>query len=244
EQRVAILEEAEADIGDATRYYPSNSEIDTLAAKLQMALQQIPQAKQLLERSIRLDGANTRARILRAKIHLAEGEIQEAFDLAEKGLVYSSNSFGLARLRLECARKLDFDWRTNRQIFQDYLQIAENDVPVRVEFICRLMEESDLKSAKRQLDILRRCDASYPTKIKCVQQIQKNGKSLVMEGSYHSVRFGRGYVHVDGFPEHMGAYLDLKLLPRGATLGDGRRVTVELAVNGFGLRVSKLIHAA
>ena len=243
EQRVAILEEAEADIGNATRYYPSSSELGTLAAKLQLALQQIPQAKQLLERSIRLDGANTRARILRAKIHFAEGEIQEALDLVEKGLVHSSDSFGLAKMRLECARKLNFDWRTYRQFFQDYLQIAENDVPVRVEFICRLMEVDDLKSVKRQLEILRQCDAPRSIKFKCVQSIQKNGRPLVVEGSFHSKRFGRGYVHVDGYPEYMGAYLDLKSLSRGAALRDGCRVSVELTVNGFGLAVGKLITA-
>lgn len=241
EQRVAILEEAEADIGNATRHYPLSSELGTLAGKLQLELQQIPQAKKLLERSIRLDGANTRARILRAKIHFNEGEVQAAFDLVEKGLINSSDSFGLAKMRVECARKLKFDWRRYRQILNDYLQIAENDVPVRVELICRLMEVADLKSVKRQLDILRKCEAPRSTKFKCVQPIERNGQPLVVEGSFHSTRFGRGYVHVDGYPNYMGAYLDLKSLSRGDALRDGGRVSVELAVNGFGLAVCKLI---
>jgi hypothetical protein len=84
EQRLTILEEIEADLNAARQRYPLSSEISTVAAKLMIELQKVPDAKVLLERSVRLDGANIRARLLLARLFLDEQNFEPALRLCPR----------------------------------------------------------------------------------------------------------------------------------------------------------------
>lgn len=243
EQRLNILEELETDLSRAKQHYPNSSEITTLAAKLNIELRQIPNAEQLLLRSVKLDGANTRARVLLARMYIDDGRHADALSLIDGGLEYDPNSYGLLRLRLDCLRKLGKPWSEIRPTLGKYLNVAENDLEERLKFIKGLMDAADIETAKRQLKILRNVDLPYNVRLRTEFALTLNGSPMKVEGTYSPRGIGKGYVQIDNFPRGMEAYLNIRDIcakSGGAKLFDGKRVHIALAVNGYGLKAIEI----
>lgn len=241
EQRLNILEEVEADISKAKQYYPNSSDITTLAAKLNIELCQLPNAESLLLRSVKLDGANTRARVLLAWMYVHGNRLPEALALVDAGLGHDPNSYGLLRLKLDCLRKLDRPWNEIKLAIGKYLNVAEDDFDERLNFIKGLVEATELAHAKRQLDYLKKADLGYNMRVRTEYDLMAKGAPMLVEGTYMANGFGKGFVQIDGYPNGMGAYLDLRNLTGGAKLFNGKRVRALLSVNGFGLRVKQVV---
>ena len=241
EQRLNILEEAEADLCRAKQHYPNSSDITTLAAKLNIELSQIPNAEMLLLRSVKLDGANTRARVLLARMYIHDGRLPEALTLVDAGLEHDPNSYGLLRLRLDCLRKLHRPWNDIRLAIGKYLNVAEGDFEERLKFIKGLVEASDIAHAKRQLEILKKADLAYNLRSRTEFDLRINGSPMTVEGTYSASGLAKGYVQIDGYPAGMGAYLDIRAISSGTKLFSGKRVRISLAVNGFGLKTRQLL---
>lgn len=241
EQRLNILEEAESDLGHARRRYPFSSDISTVAAKLMLALRNIPDAKSLLERSVRLDGANIRARVLLARILIEGQQRDEALQIISGGLINFPKDFGLLRLRLDCLRALARPWAELKSALSDYLSIAENDFVERIYLIKGLLENGDLAGATRQLDKLKRTEAPYFALKKNLVALRTGDKAFVVEGEYQPSSLGKGYMLINGYPKHLGAYIDLRMLAPGTRLSAGKKLRAELGINGFGLVVTKLL---
>lgn len=241
EQRLNILEESEADLCRAKQHYPNSSDITTLAAKLNIELSRIPNAEMLLLRSVKLDGANTRARVLLARMHIHDNRLPEALTLVDAGLEHDPNSYGLLRLRLDCLRKLDRPWNDIKSAIGKYLNVAEDDFEERLKFIKGLVEASDIAHAKRQLESLKKTDLPYNLRSRTEFALTIDGSPLSVEGTYSANGLGKGYVQIDGYPSGMGAYLDLRTISEGGKLFSGKRVRISLAVNGFGLKANRLL---
>ncbi|OAI00888.1 hypothetical protein A1353_18940 [Methylomonas methanica] len=241
-QRLNALEEAEADLDVARAKYPTSSDISTLAAKLNIQLGQLPDAKNLLIRGVKLDGSNTQARTLLARILLQEGYEKEAYDLVDEGLPYSPKSYSLLHIRLEAARKLNLPWPKLRKILIEYLAIAENDLIERIQLIKGLIEASDIAAAKKQLEKLKRVEAPFSAKIRTIADVIKNGQPLVVEGEYIPRTIGKGFVKLFGYPEGMAAFLDIRMLPdKNTKLRQGMHIHMHLAINGLGLIARKIV---
>jgi len=241
EQRLNILEEAEADLSRAKQHYPNSSDITTLAAKLNIELHQIPNAEKLLLRSVQLDGANTRARVLLARMYIHDDRLLEALTLVDTGLGHDPNSYGLLRLRLDCLRRLGRPWNDIRSAIGKYLNVAEDDFEERLRFIKGLVEASDIAHAKRQLEILKKADIAYNLRSRTEFDLTINDSPMTVEGTYSASGLGKGYVQIDGYPSGMGAYLDIRTISGGAKIFSGKRVRILLSVNGFGLKANRLL---
>lgn len=241
EQRLNILEEIEADLSRAKQHYPNSSEITTLAAKLNIELSQIPNAEKLLLRSVKLDGANTRARVLLAWMYIHANRLPEALELVDAGLEHDPNSYGLLRLRLDCLRKLSRPWNEIKSAIGKYLNVAEDDFEERLNYIKGLVEATEIAHAKRQLDYLKKADLAYNMRSRTEFILMSNGSPMTAEGTYSARGLGKGFVQIDGYPTGMGAYLDLRNLTGGAKLFNGKRLRISLAVNGFGLKVKQIL---
>lgn len=241
EQRLNILEEAEADLSRAKQHYPNSSDITTLAAKLNIELHQIPNAEKLLLRSVQLDGANTRARVLLARMYIHDSRLLEALTLVDAGLGHDPNSYGLLRLRLDCLRRLGRPWNDIRSAIGKYLNVAEDDFEERLRFIKGLVEASDIAHAKRQLEILKKADIAYNLRSRTEFDLTINDSPMTVEGTYSASGLGKGYVQIDGYPSGMGAYLDIRTISGGAKIFSGKRVRILLSVNGFGLKANRLL---
>lgn len=242
EQRLHVLQDAEMDLDGVRSRYPTSSDIATVAAKLNIQLEQVPDAKKLLFRGIQLDGSNSRARILLAKILLREQDEQGAYNLVEEGLAYSPRSYGLLRIRLDATRLLHVPWPQLRKVLTDYIAVAENDVAERVHLIAGLIEALDFATAKKQLEHLKRVDAPYNLKRKSIVDVMKDGNPLVVEGEFMPRALGKGFVNIFGFPPNMGAYMDMRTLSgTGVSLQAGKRIQIQLAVNGLGLVARRIV---
>lgn len=242
-QRLNALEEAESVLDSARAKYPASSDIATSAARLQIQLGQLPDAKNLLLRGIKLNGGNTYARTLLARILLKDGDEQGAYNLVEEGLKYSPRSCGLLHIRIEAARNLNLPWTKLRSIVTEYLTVAENDITERIYLIKGLIEASDLASAKKQLERLKRVEAPFSEKIGKIMDITKNCQPLMVEGEYIQRAIGKGYVKLFGYPEGMNAFLDMRKLSNPSIkLYQGKHIHIHLAINGFGLIARKIIH--
>lgn len=241
-QRLNALQEAEADLYEVRGRYPTSSDISTVEAKLNIQLGQFPDAKSLLIRSVRLDGSNSHARILLARILFEEGDAEGAYNLVEDGIVYSPKSYGLLHIRLQSARKLNFPWAKLRKILTDYLAVAENDIIERVQLIKGLIEASDISTAKKQLERLKRVEAPFNVKLNAVVDVMKEGQPLKVEGVYNPSALGKGYVKIFGYPDGMSAFVSMRTLSdKSVNLRPGMNVHMHLAVNGFGLIARKIV---
>lgn len=241
EQRLNILEEVEADISKAKQYYPNSSDITTLAAKLNIELCQLPNAESLLLRSVKLDGANTRARVLLAWMYVNGNRLPEALALVDAGLDHDPNNYSLLRLKLDCLRKLAKPWNEIRSALGKYLNVAEDDFFERLNYIKGLIEATELAHAKRQLEQLKKTDLEFTMRLKTELEIMDKGAPMIVEGTYSASGLGKGFVRIDGYPFGMDAYLNMRNLTGGTKLFNGKRVRISLAVNGFGLKVGKVL---
>jgi tetratricopeptide (TPR) repeat protein len=241
EQRLRILEDVQADIDDALRLYPYSSDLLTLNAKLNLELKKIPDAASQLARSIKLDEGNTRARLLLARILYDDGNYDKALEHVDAGLSYSKSSGGLLWLRLKCCEKLNRPWPNIKSAWREYLHIVEGNFKERIRYAKRLIEEGDKESALSQIDQVRNGNYSFSDKINTYFDLEHNGKPMIAEGVYHARRIGNGYVHLDGFPKKLGAFLNITKLPRGYALNEGKRIKCRLGINGLGLVVIGVI---
>ncbi|MGA9666307.1 MAG: hypothetical protein WBQ69_07660 [Gallionella sp.] len=190
---------------------------------------------------MKLDGANTRARVLLAWMYVNGNRLPEALALVDAGLEHDPNSYGLLRLKLDCLRKLGRPWHEIKLAIGKYLNVAEEDFEERLNFIKGLVEATDIAHAKRQLDYLKKADLGYNMRIRTEHDLMANGTPMVVEGTYLASGLGKGFVQIDGYPNGMGAYLDLRNLTGGAKLFNGKRLRISLSVNGFGLRVKQVL---
>ena len=240
-QRLAALEEAQADLDQARRRIPTSSDIALVSAKLNVELGKIPDAKNLLIKSVKLDGSNTRARVLLARMQLTEGDAETAYQTVADGLVYDQRNFGLLRIQLDCIRKLNLEWAQYRKALMDYLQVSENDLIERINLIKGYFEASDFASAQKQLDKLRRIDVSYGLRIKTQVPIMDGEFPLIREGEYQASGIGKGFIKIFGFPNQLQASINLRAVPIHSNLRNGMKLKVELALNGKGLIATKIV---
>lgn len=241
-QKLNALQDAEADLDEGRRRYASSSDIATVGAKLQIQLGQLPNAEKLLERGIKLDASNDRARSLLARILFNQGNPNQARTLALEGLVYSPRSYGLLRIKLDTARVLGLPWHEVRQALVEYIAVAEGDLVENVALLKGLIEAGDMAGAKKQLERLRKIDAPFNLKIKEKATVTKNGEVMVVNGQLAMRGIGHGFVKIDGFPEGVDAYLDIRTTIGARSLQNQQRVKVELGINGRGLFAHRLIN--
>lgn len=241
EQRLSVLEDAEADLANAKWRYPASSDTAATAGKLQFQLNRIPDAKRLLQRSIALDGSNSWARVLLAKIMLQDNEFEPAEILIREGLTYAPDHFGLLKLRLDCTKKLNRPWPELRKALIDYLKIAENDFHERIEIVKGYLEASDFAAAKKHLEKLKRIDAPFNLRKKTLVPLMKEAKPMIAKGEFTANGIGRGFMSIHGFPDSMGAFVDLRSLSSGRRLANGTTLQAEIGINGFGIVVIRIL---
>jgi len=80
-------------------------------------------------------------------------------------------------------------------------------------------------------------DIPYIARVRHLYEVSRGGSPVLIDGTYESGRLGRGWVKVAGFPAYLGAFLDMRVLPKGMTLRDGQAIKAHLGVNGYGLVV-------
>lgn len=241
-QRLATLENAQSDLDRVKPLYPNSSEISTAEAKLNLQLDHIPQAQALLERSVKLDGSNTRARILLARMLLKNNnQIANANQLTLDGLKYDPQNYGLLKLRLDCVKKLNETWPNIRKALVAYLSIADKDIYERIFLIKGCIEATDYAFALKELSRLKRTDAPFEAKKNAFVQLMNGTEPLIIEGTLVPTGIAKGWLNLDGFPAGMGAFMDIfNILPQGTTVREGKRFKVEVGLNGFGLVVTQL----
>lgn len=237
DQRLRVFEEIEGYLSDALRWYPQSSDMNTVAAKLSIALENLPDAASRLQRSIKLDSGNIRAKLLLARLFVRERQYDQALKLAEEGLDYDRNSAGLHKLKIECLEALNRPWRDRRRAIESYLRVVDGDYVQRIKLVKGLLEFDDRARAIEQIELLRRMDMPYFSRIRNTYDVSRAGTPVIVEGTYESGRLERGWVKVAGFPMHMGAFLNKQVLPKGMVLRDGQNIKFHLGVNGYGLVV-------
>lgn len=240
-QRLAALEDAQADLDLVRSRIPTSSDIALVAAKLNVELNRIPDAKNLLIKSVKLDGSNSHARVLLARMQLADGEEQDAHRNAMEGLGYAPKNYGLLRIQLDCILKLKFEWPQYRKALIDYLNVAENDLFERINLIKGYIEAADYASAQKQLEKLKRTDVAYGLRTTTKVPILEGTLPLIKEGEYHASGIGKGFVTIYGFPNQMQAFINFRSMPTHTGLRNGMKLKVELALNGLGLFATRIV---
>jgi tetratricopeptide (TPR) repeat protein len=241
DQRLIILEEVESDLNAARQRYPLSSEIATVAAKLMLEIHKIPDAKALLERSVKLDGANVRARLLLARIFVEEQEFEHALRLVEEGLITDPKNYGLLRTRLLCVRRLEKSWLELRPALLEYLAVAEDDMAERIQLVRGLLQVGDLGAVSKQIERLRRTDVPFSERRKTIDALDSNNSPLVVEGEFQPTGIGKGFIYINGYPKQLRAYADIRRVGSGVKLHASRRLRAELGINGLGLVVVRLV---
>jgi hypothetical protein len=241
EQRLRILEVIQADLDKALRLYPGSSELNTLAARHNVILKQIPNAVEILTKSIKLNEGNVRARLMLAQLLFDANEFYEALDIVDAGLPYGKNSAGLYRLRLRCYRKVNRPWPELKKAFKDYLRLADSDYHIRILYAKQLIEVGEKEGASRQLSHLRDFEVPYSQLINTKYELFKDGQPIIVEGAYHAHRLGKGFVHLDSFPNSLRAFLPIGRLPNGYSLYEGKRIRCRIGLNGLGVIVLEVL---
>lgn len=241
EQRLNILEDAESDLDLARVRYPLSSDISTVAAKLMLQLRKIPDAKTLLEKSVRLDGANIRARILLARILIDQARTEEALRLVQDGLPNSERDYGLLRLRLDCLRELKRPWIEVREALKAYLAVAEDDFVERMQLIKGLIENGDFAAVIKHAERLRKSDISHTSRLRNTIALGDGTTPFIVEGEYYPSGIAKGFLTIDGYPKQLGAYIDRRSLRSGERLFANKRMRAVLAINGFGLVATRIL---
>lgn len=241
EQRLRILEIIQADLDKALRLYPGSSELNTLSARHKVILKEIPNAMDILKKSIKLNEGNIRARLMLAQLLFDNDDIEDALYIVEGGLPYGKNSAGLYRLRLLCVRKLDRPWSELKTAFNDYLRLSDSDYYMRILYAKYLIEMGDKEPASRQISHLRDIEVAFADLINTRFDLSKGGQPLIAEGSYHAHKLGKGYVHLDSFPRDLKAFLPTSRLPKGYSVFEGKRIRCRIGLNGLGVTVLEVL---
>lgn len=241
EQRLRILEIIQDDLDNALRLYPGSSELNTLAAKHNVVLKQIPNAIDKLRMSIKLNEGNVRARLMLAQLLFDNNAFPDALEIVENGLQYGRKSAGLYRLRLRCYRKLNKSWSEIKIAFADYLRLVESDYQTRVLYAKYLIEEGDREGAYRQIVYVKNLDIPFSYLINTQYELFKDGKPIIVEGTYRSVRLGKGFVYLDGYPNKLNAFLKSVPQSGGSSVYEGKRMRCRIGINGHGIVVLEVL---
>ena len=242
EQRLRAFEEAQADLDNALRLYPMSSELSTLMGRLNIEIEKIPEAEDRLRRSIYLDAGNVRAILLLANLLLKKGEEINALSYLNEGISYAPKSSGLLRLKLKCLIRLNKSWDEQKKVYLEYLRLAQDDYRKRIFFIKGLIEHGDYIVAERQIKFIKDSNLSFRDRLNLKADLNsENGSPMAVTGTYMSYRFGKGFVNIQGFPKNLDAHLQLSTITNRNYPRDGETLKAEIAVNGLGIFVKKLI---
>mgnify|MGYP001809721961 CR=1 FL=1 len=242
EQRLRILEEAQEDLDNALRLYPTSSELNTLLGRLNITIEKIPEAEDKLRRSIFLDAGNVRARLMLIGMLIKNKSYEESLRIIEEGLVYASESAGLHKARIFCLCALGVEWVKIKNAYKSYLKISISDYRYRFNYIKELIQNSDYIEAAREVKKMREASLPYSIKVSLKADLYSADKSpLVMVGRYKPQRIGKGFIEIEGFPKGLDAYIDLHVLSSGVFPGSEKIVRVVLGLNGLGLYVLKVL---
>jgi len=241
EQKLRAFEEAQSDLDDALRLYPMSSELSTLMGRLNIGIEDIPEAEKKLERSIYLDAGNVRAILLLANLLIKKGDEQTALNYLNDGITYAPKSSGLLRLKLKCLVRLNKSWDEQKNIYLEYLRVTPNDFPKRMLLIKGLMEHGDYPKAVKHIKTIKDSPIPFRNKINLkADLVSDDGLPMTVIGTYEPYKLGKGYVNIQGFPNNLNAHLDLSIISDRSFPRDGETLKIEIVVNGFGVLVKKV----
>ncbi|MBU1344167.1 MAG: SIR2 family protein [Proteobacteria bacterium] len=242
EQRLRALEEAQADLDDALRLYPMSSELSTLMGRLNIGIERIPEAEDRLKRSIYLDAGNIRAILLLASLLIKKGEDDIALTYLNDGMSYAPKSSGLLRLKLKCLIRLNKSWDEQKRVYLEYLRLTQDDYSKRIVFIKGLIEHGDYTTAARQIKTIKDSTISFHNKLNLRADLNsEDGSPMIVSGTYTSYRLGKGFIAIQGFPRNLDAHLQLSTISNRSYPRDGEILKIEIAVNGLGIHVKKMV---
>ncbi len=242
EQRLRALEEAQSDLDDALRLYPMSSDLIMLMGRLNIGLEDIPEAEERLKRSIYLDAGNVRAILLLANLLIKKGEPEAALGYLNGGIKYAPKSAGLLRLKLKCLEKLNATWEEKKRIYTEYLRITPDDFPKRMILIKGLIENNDYTKAVSHINIIKESSISFSNKLNLKAELKSDdGQPMIVQGKFEPYRLGKGFLNIPGFPRNLNAHLELSVVSNRTFPRDGEELQVEIGVNGFGLFVRKML---
>ena len=240
-QRLRALEEAQADLDNALRLYPMSSELVTLLGRLNIGLNNIPQAEEKLKRSILLDSGNIRAILLLVNLLLKKDKLTEAEDFLNKGISYAPQSAGLHRLKLKCLIKLSAQWPDMKKAYKDYLRLSPGDYSRRLEYVKELLGHENFGEASREIKKISESALSFGKKLHLKLDLLDNNKDLVVKGTYKAYRLGKGFIEIEGYPRNLKAHMDSRIITTGKFPQSGQNIEVQIGLNGLGIYVKKVI---
>lgn len=118
-----ILQEIQQIIDEASKKHPNDHMILTEYGKLDKLLNKTSSAIDYFTKAITINDRNFAARNLLARALYSKGDIQEAFNICEKGLAISNENYQLNRTRFQLAHKLIFN---TQKLKEDYSSILRN----------------------------------------------------------------------------------------------------------------------
>jgi tetratricopeptide (TPR) repeat protein len=242
EQRLRVLEEAQEDLDNALRLYPTSSDLSTLSGRLNIALERIPEAEEKLKRSLFLDAGNVRARLLLTGMLMKRGNCSEALKHIDEGLAYASDSAGLHRMRVHCLHELGSSWSIIKAAYKDYLRISTTDYMCRLKLIKFMIERGEYIEASKEVQKMRDSALPFSAKVNLTIRLQStDGKPLTVTGKYKPYRLGKGFIEINGFPQNLNAHMDLRVIRSGRAPHSDQNLKVEIAVNGLGIFVTRIV---
>ncbi len=138
--------------------------------------------------------------------------------------------------------KLDADWSEIRQALLDYLKIAEKDFHQRLKLIRGLVLNRRYNDARKHIDVIKETYyLPFDIKLNRVVELGTTETPFVVEGVFRQRRLFNGFLKIDGFPSDLDAFLDFRRIEGKTAVSDGQRVKAEIALNGFGLFVKRVV---
>jgi len=241
EDKLHLYEEIENDLEKALDRYPNSSEILTLSGRLASDLSNFPGAKESLQKSLNINKGNIKARILLARLFFRDDEYKEALVLIEDGLIYSPASSTLRKMKINCYSALNKTWGENKGALKDYLKLVPADIEKRMILVKGLIENGEISELQKELTALKKIDLPFNIKRSIETEVTQNGKVFVACGEYQSTRFGKGFVHLDGFPVGINAFINIFQANPKNKISNGCRLKFIVGLNGFGLFVKQLL---
>jgi Tfp pilus assembly protein PilF len=242
EQRLRVLEEAQDNLDNALRLYPMSSELVTLLGRLNIAINNIPQAEEKLKRSIALDSGNIRAILLLANLLLKKEKYTEANLFLDKGISYAPNSAGLHRLKLKCLIKLRAEWADIKKAYENYLRVSPKDYFRRLKYARELVEHENYGEAAKEIKYIYESSLSFREKLHLkINLLDNHGNDLVVKGIYKPYRLGKGFVEIEGYPRNLNAHMDSRVISTGKFPQSGQNIEVKICLNGLGIFVKEFV---
>jgi len=241
EQRLRVIEEAQEDLDNALRLYPMSSELIVLLARLNLALDKIPEAEEKLKRSILLDAGNVRAILLLANLLIKKKNYPDALKYINNGVPYAPKSSGLHRLKIKCLIALNGSWSDIKNSYKEYLKLVPIDYKRRLRYIKGLVEHQEFGEAPREIRKISDSPISFSEKLNLkIELLDHEQKPMIINGTYKPYRLGKGFVEIEGFPRNLNAHMDLRTISSGNYPQSGQNMKVEIGLNGLGIYVKKV----